>query len=385
MMHIGFLTPEYPHPKVAHAAGLGTSVKNLAEALSKKGVEVTVFVYAQSRSEIFNENGITIYLIPDQNFLIGKWFFYRKFVQQYIQKIINSEKIDLLEVPDWTGVTAFMKFSVPIVVRFHGSDTYFCHIENRKQKLKNRLFETIAVRRAQGYIAPTRYAGEVSSRLFGIKHEKIQTIHHGLNLNQFKNDAPEIVEKNVILYIGTIIRKKGVFELPNIFNNIRIDFPEARLILIGSDASDVYSGKNSTWELLQSMFSKDDLSNVTYLGKLPYEEIKNYIKKANVCVFPTYAETLGMVTIESMAMQKPVVNSSIGWAQELIKDGESGFLVYPNHHDLFANKIKSILADDKLSIEIGKSARLRVEKKFDIEKIVEQNKAYYRSLIINKH
>jgi glycosyltransferase involved in cell wall biosynthesis len=42
------------------------------------------------------------------------------------------------------------------------------------------------------------------------------------------------------------------------------------------------------------------------------------MKQAQVCIFPSFAETLGMVTIESMALQKPVVNTSIGWAPELI-------------------------------------------------------------------
>jgi glycosyltransferase involved in cell wall biosynthesis len=56
------------------------------------------------------------------------------------------------------------------------------------------------------------------------------------------------------------------------------------------------------------------------------------MKQAQVCIFPSFAETLGMVTIESMALQKPVVNTSIGWAPELIIDG-SGFL-HPQNHSI---------------------------------------------------
>ena len=83
---------------------------------------------------------------------------------------------------------------------------------------------------------------------------------------------------------------------------------------------------------MQNKFQDNDLRSVTYLGKIPYHEVQQYIKKAHVCVFPSFAETLGMVTIEAMAMQKPVVNTKIGWAKELIVDGESGFLVYPKNH-----------------------------------------------------
>lgn len=380
-MHIAFLTPEFPHAKIKHSGGLGTSIKNLALALVDKGVKVTVLVYGQPQSEIFEENGIAFHLIANKKYRFAKWLFYRKYIQNYVNSIVKKEKIDLIEAPDWTGVTAFMNFNVPLVIRFHGSDTYFCHIENRKQKFKNRLFETLAVRKAKGFVAPTKYAGVVSAELFGIHKEQVKTIHYGLDLNQFKNDYPYDFEKGLILYIGTIIRKKGVFELPKIFNKVRSQYPEARLVLIGGDSGDVKTGNKSTWELVKQQFQKTDLEYVSYLGKIPYIGVQDYIKKGNVCVFPTYAETLGMVTIESMAMQKAVVNSNIGWANELMEDGKSGFLVHPSNHDLFAEKIITILKDIDFNIAMGNAAKVYVEDRFDINKKVEENINYYQSLI----
>jgi glycosyltransferase involved in cell wall biosynthesis len=114
---------------------------------------------------------------------------------------------------------------------------------------------------------------------------------------------------------------------------------------------------------------------------MPYNEVVNYIRKANVCVFPTFAETLGMVTIESMAMKKAVVNSNIGWSQELIIDGESGYLVHPGEHDLFANRISNLLDNDALCLKIGEQARKRVEAKFDINKLVTENIEFYKKVI----
>lgn len=380
-MHIAFLTPEYPHSKIKHSGGLGTSIKNLVVTLVAKGVKVTVFVYGQAKSEVFEENGIVFHLISDQKYRLGKWFFYRKHLQNYVNSVVKKEKIDVIEAPDWTGVTAFMNFTIPLVIRFHGSDTYFCHIENRKQKFKNRLFETLAVRKAKGFIAPTKYAGDVSAQLFGLHKEQIKTIHYGLDLTQFNNEQPERFEKGLVLYIGTIIRKKGVFDLPEIFNKVRNQFPEAKLVLIGGDSGDVATGNKSTWELVKQQFHEKDLEQVSYLGKIPYAEVQDYIKKANVCVFPTYAETLGMVTIESMAMKKSVVNSNIGWAQELMEDGKSGFLVHPANHEEFAQKIIAILSDTDCNTRMGNEARLYVEAHFDIAKKVAENINYYQHLI----
>lgn len=380
-MHIAFLTPEFPHAKVVHAAGIGTSIKNLATALVKQEVRVTVFVYGQKTQETIFENGITIHLIKNKNYKLLGWFFHRKYIQNYCNRIIKEENIELLEAPDWTGITAFMKFPIPLVIRFHGSDTYFCHLENREQKRKNFWFEKLAVNKAKAFVAPTAFAGDVSKQLFKIKNKEVKTIHYGLELDNFTNHSPEFFEKGIILYVGTLIRKKGVLELPEIFNQVRQKNPEAKLVLIGSDSFDVKTNTSSTWQLMQKQFVNDDLKNVEYIGKISYNEVQKYIKQANVCVFPTFAETLGMVTIESMAMQKAVVNSNIGWAQELIVSEESGFLVHPENHSLYADKIIQLLQNDLLCFQIGKHARTRVENKFDINKLVSENVEYYKKII----
>ena len=379
-MHIAFLTPEYPHKKVTHAAGIGTSIKNLVVTLVKNKIAVTVVVYGQKASEIFEEDGVTIHLLKNQKYPFLGWYWHRKYIQNYLNQLVQKEAIDVIEAPDWTGITAFMRLKVPLVIRFHGSDTYFCHLENRKQKRKNFWFESQAVQRAQAFIAPTDYAGKVSKELFGIQNKKIQTIHYGLVLEEFNNPNPTQFEDGLILYIGTIIRKKGVFELPDILKKVAAQYPDAQLILIGSDSPDIETGKPSTWQLLEQDFKTAEVEKVTYLGKIPYQMVQKYMKQAQVCVFPSFAETLGMVTIEAMALQKPVVNTNIGWAQELLEDGISGFLVDPKHHSYFSNRIITLLKDTNLCLTMGKNARQRVDAVFDIEKIVHQNIVFYQSL-----
>jgi len=380
-MHIAFLTPEYSHPSIAKSAGIGTSIKNLASSLYNSGNDISIFIYNQPIQEIINDNGIKIHRIRRKKYKFFGWYFYRKHIEQYCNQIIKQENIEVIEAADWTGITAFMHFKIPLVIRFHGSDTYFCHLENRKQKLKNFWFEKLAINKAQVFIAPTTFAGEVSKRLFKIKGKEIQTIHNGIDLKEFENKEPEKFRKNTILYIGTLIRKKGVLELPEIFSKVRKVFPETKLILIGSDSFDIKTNSKSTWELMKNLFTKDDLSTVEYLGKIPYNEIQEHIKKANVCVFPTYAETLGMVTIEAMAMQKAIVNSNIGWSEELITDEESGYLVHPSNHDLYAERIMQLFENDYLVLQLGKKARERAEEKFNINKLAIENINFYQNII----
>ncbi|XCF07753.1 glycosyltransferase family 4 protein [Tamlana crocina] len=380
-MKIGFITSEYPHPKVSHAAGIATSIKNLVEALVEIGAKVTVFVYQQDSDDVIEEEGVKIYLIKKKRYKFCTWYFYRKHIQNYVNKIVSKENINILEAADWTGITAFMKFNVPLVIRFHGSDAYFCKLDGRQQKFKNFMFEKLALKGASAYIAPTTYAGEETRKIFGLDAKKIKTIHYGLQLQNFENESPETYDRNTILYIGTIIRKKGVLELAEIFNKVVAQNPVAKLVLIGSDAPDIKTGAPSTYKLMERLLSPEAKQRVDYLGKIPYSEVKTHIKNAHVCTFPSFAETLGMVTIESMALQKTVVNTSIGWAQELIDDGVDGFLVHPSKIDSFSARVLQLLNNEDLCRNFGKAARLKVEERFDIKEIAEINIEYYNSIL----
>lgn len=380
-MRVGFITSEYPHPEVNKAAGIATSLKNLVNELSNKEIEITVFVYGQNSDKVLQESNVELHLIKSRRYKMFTWYFYRKYIQDYVNKIVNKKQIAILEAPDWTGITAFMKFKVPLVIRFHGSDAYFCKLDDRKQKLKNFIFEKLALKKANAYIAPTAFAGEETRKIFGLRKDKIKTIHYGLKLDQFNNAFPGEYDRYTILYIGTVIRKKGVLELAEIFNKVVAAKPESKLFMIGSDAPDIKTGNTSTYSLMKALFSDKAKENSHYYGKVPYNEVQDHIKKAHVCVFPSFAETLGMVTIESMALQKPVVNTSIGWAQELIDDGVSGYLVHPKQVDEYANRILELFDDEALCLTLGKAARIRVETLFDIEKNAAINIDYYKEVL----
>jgi len=183
-----------------------------------------------------------------------------------------------------------------------------------------------------------------------------------------------------LLYFGTLIRKKGLLELPLIFNQVVEHHPEAQLLLVGRDASDIVSGQSSTWEMMQELFSPKALANVTYLGGVAYGDIKKHIEQATICVFPTYAEALPVSWLEAMAMQKTLVASNIGWATEIIEEGVDGFLVNPKDHEAYANKIVQLLIDPELQKQFGIAARKKVEQKFSMEVVAKKSLVFYESL-----
>jgi len=378
-MHIAFLTPEYPHEKISHSGGMGTSIRNLVNALIENGHKVTVFVYGQQTNLIFKENEVCFHLIAQKQYKLGGFYFYRKYIEGYINK--HSTGIDLIEAPDWTGITAFMNLKIPLVIRFHGSDTYFCYIEKRQQKKKNKFFEQNAVSKAVAYIAPTHFAGKTSMSLFNQSIEKLKIIPYGLDLSQFDNTDISNYKPFTILNIGTIIRKKGVFQLVQVFEKVLKEYPQAQLTFIGGDSNDLETGEHSTWEIIKKRTSQNVLESINYLGKVPYSQVQESIKEAHVCVFPSLAETLGMVTIESMAMGKAVVNTDIGWAKDLIENGVDGYMHHPDDIDSYVETICKLF-DEKAEVKrIGSNAVQKIQHKFDIKKNAVENVMYYQSIL----
>lgn len=379
LSHIGYILSHYPHRAFGHDGGLGTSVYNLVQCL-KVNYKISVFVYGQQKYFEVQEDNVNMYSLNYSSKILG-FYRTRKKINDFVEHKIIEDGIQIIEVPDWTGISAFMKFKVPIVMRLHGSDAYFCSLENRKQKLKNRFFEKTAIKNADALIAPSNFALKQTLKIFNLKKTpRSKVIHYGLNLKSLKNDTSDSFNLYSILYLGTLIKKKGVFELPGIYAKVIEKFPDAKLKLIGGDAPDIETSGSSTWNILSKKFGKN-VHGVTYLGKVPYHQIQEEIKSAHVCVFPSYAETLGMVTIESMALQKAVINTNIGWSQEIIDHGIDGLMAYPSNHEDFANAILQIFDDDKLRKRLQSGARLKVEDKFDIEKKAIENIEFYKEII----
>jgi len=378
-MKIAFLTPEYAHPKTGSYGGIGTSIKNLAKGLSLQNCIVHILVYGQNEEGIFEDNGIVIHQIKNIKFKGLSWYLTRKKIQNYINQLVENKEIDMVEAPDWTGITSFIKTKCPMVIKLHGSDTYFCHLEQRPVKCINKYHEKRALKNANGFISVSQFTANVTNDVFGL-NKKFTVIPNGIDATTFTSDG-NTAEKNTILYFGSIIRKKGLLELPLIFSEIIQKNPNTKLILIGKDVPDISTGNSSTWAMMQKLFTDNALKNVTYLGSIPHQEIQYYIQQAAICVFPSFAEAFPVSWLEAMALKKAIVASNIGWSKEVIDAGENGFLIYPKNHQEFAEKIVELIENSKLQKEFRKKSRNKVLEKFSQESVAYQNLKYYKSII----
>lgn len=430
-MKLAFLTPEYPHPKTGSSGGIGTSIKNLAQGLLVEGCRVRVLVYGQKEDGVFEDNGITIQQIKNVKIKGLSWYLTRKKIEKIINQGCENHEIDLVEAPDWTGITSFIQpKKCPVVIRLNGSDTYFCYLDQRPVKWFNKFHERRALQKANGLISVSQFTADLTNEVFGLQKE-FTIIPNSIDVDFFNDNDNDNFNDNFndnsndnsndksndnklnndkvqssistptamslrktkqsfgegrgedILYFGSLIRKKGLLELPFIFNEVIQKNPQAQLILIGKDVSDVITGNPSTWAMMQSLFTPDALQKVRYLGSVPYQEIKNHIKAASLCVFPTFAEALPVSWIEAMALQKPIVASDIGWAKEVIEEGIEGFLVHPKNHKKYAERILELLENEKMQEDFGLAARKKVVEKFSMKVVAQKSLQFYGS-IINK-
>ncbi len=379
-MKIAFLTPEYPSDKTGNSGGIGTSIKNLAQSLTALGHKVNILVYGQNADAVFNIGDITITQIKNVKLKGLSWYFTRKKIQSIINDLHDRKELDIVEAPDWTGITSFVKpKKCPIVIKLHGSDTYFCNLDQRPVKWINRFHEKRALKNANGHISVSQYTANKTNELFGL-NIPFSVIPNGINCSDFK---PSKFDSNslTILYFGTLIRKKGLLELPHIFNKINEKLPNAKLLLVGKDANDIQTGNSSTWELMKEIFTEAALKQVDYKGIVPYEFVRAQIDQAKVCVFPTFAEALPVSWLEAMAMEKAVVASNIGWGPEVIKNNHDGILVFPKDHQMYAEAVLELLENNILNATFGQNARIKVQQNFSNDLIAKKNAAFYQSII----
>jgi glycosyltransferase involved in cell wall biosynthesis len=152
------------------------------------------------------------------------------------------------------------------------------------------------------------------------------------------------------------------------------------LLLIGKDSKDVFE-KVSTLQLLYELLTPEAKSKVKHYSEVPYVAIQQYIAQAHVVVLPSFAEAFPMTWLETLALEKPLVSSNIGWAKELMIDGITGFTINPKDHKTFAIKLLELLNDKAKCSSFGKAGRKHISQNFSIDIITQQNIEFYKTLI----
>ena len=374
-MHCAFLTTEYPPLRTG---GIGTSIQSLAHALVELGHRVSVIGWgAEAR---FEDRGVEVNLLGETSIPRMGWLLNRRRAAKEIRRLVSEDGLEIVEAPDWCGPSAGLRTLCPIVVRCNGSDAYFARLEGRRSRPSVRKAESMALRTAHSIAAVSTFTAEETRKIFSLSGP-IEILPNGVSTAAFSQVAEIVPEEPTLLYLGTLVRKKGVLDLPAILRQVRTRIPQARLVLAGSDAPDRRTGRKSTRALIEESLDIADRDAVEFLGAVPNAEVPALLAGASACLFPSYAEAFPVAWLEAMAAARPIVAYDIGWAQEVLSPEREGALVPPGDTSAFGGAAAALLASPDRARATGRAARQRVESNFTAELNARRTAAWYGRLL----
>jgi glycosyltransferase involved in cell wall biosynthesis len=217
-----------------------------------------------------------------------------------------------------------------------------------------------------------------------VKHRnRISVVYNGCDVDTFVySDVDRIsirrkigisTNDKVIIFVGRILRSKGVYELINAFKALTDSYADLHLILIGN-------GPESA--TINAMAFSNGLRNKVHMtGSMPHSEISHWLSAADIFVLPSHNEGLPNVVLEAMACSLPVIATRVGGIPEAIEDGQSGVLIREKDPDSLIQAIHHLLSDEDLARKMGINGRRAVEQKFSWQKNAEEMLRIYREVI----
>lgn len=184
----------------------------------------------------------------------------------------------------------------------------------------------------------------------------------GVNLNEFFY-VPPLIEDNVsFLFVGRLLRDKGIFEFLEAAEKVKLKYPKAYFSVIGG-----IDDKNPTAISESLLKNYIDKGIINYFGHV--QDVPTYISKANVFVLPSYREGIPKSTQEALAMGKPVITTDVPGCRETVISGINGFLVPIFSSDALSDKMIYFIKNKNEIIRMGKESRKLAETRFDVIKI----------------
>lgn len=167
-----------------------------------------------------------------------------------------------------------------------------------------------------------------------------------------------------ILFLGMLIKRKGVNDLLNAFNSLDPNLAEEKNInlLIAGDGPE----KNT---LINCMEESVLQQRVHFLGWVDKEGKEELLKKASLFVLPSYNEGLPVAILEAMNYSLPIVSTNVGSIDEAVVENVNGYLINPGDIELLASSIKDIVTNEEKWFQFSQSSRNLCISKFD-EKVM---------------
>jgi glycosyltransferase involved in cell wall biosynthesis len=412
-LRIGFFVWEYPPALVG---GLGTYAEYVTHEFVDIGHDVSVFTLNRGdlktreilkgvevhRPLIADASNIFPFFVVDD---LKKWgtniklfndiFIYNilsatKFLNGLIKK--EGYNFDIVCVHDWLSSVAglVIKNETKIPVAFHAHSTEWgrsggqgsevvTHIENAMAQSSNR-------------IVTVSYAMQEDLIRHGWPASKISVVWNGVDPDRYdphkpkKEDVEKIREKygvpgdwNMLLFVGRLAWVKSVRNLLQAMPIVLREYPNTKLVILGKGEE-----QRDIEETADRLGIRDKI--VYRFDFVKEDERILHYAAADACVFPSIYEPFGIVSLEAMAMEKPVIVGArgvVGFREQVLSTGVDQNGVHINGEDPsdIAWGIKEVLRNPDKARNWGENGRKRVLEYFTWRKVAEETLRIYESLL----
>lgn len=313
---------------------------------------------------------------------------------------------DVVHVHTWYthfgGILAKLNYSIPLVVTTHSLEPL--RPWKREQLAGGYDFscwvERTAIEMADAVIAVSREARRDILRFFNVKPSRVHVIHNGIDAGEYRPTRdPDTIRRlgidpgrPYLLFVGRITRQKGIIHLVN-----ALKFMDKDLQVV------LCAGAPDTPEIAKEMRSRVDAIKKIRDGVIWIQEMVDTPTKialyshATVFCCPSIYEPFGIINLEAMACEVPVVASAVGGIKEVVVEGETGSLVplragsvkkgsfelrSPETFEKgLAGKVNALMKNDALRKRMGKAGRRRAVENFSWGAIAKKTAALYESLL----
>ncbi|CAB1128900.1 putative Lipopolysaccharide N-acetylglucosaminyltransferase [Candidatus Hydrogenisulfobacillus filiaventi] len=222
----------------------------------------------------------------------------------------------------------------------------------------------------------------------GYPAARLHVVHHGLAPAWLEEPPrppvyPDLAGRPVIFHPARMSLAKGSREVVLAFREVLAEVPDAVLVLAGVDRT-VDWGNLQRHEIaaMRELIAASDLEPAIRFRTFAWPEIMAMYDQAALVVYPSqYPEPFGIVVIEAMARQRPVVVTRLGAFPEIVEDGRSGLMVAPGSVAELAAAMRRVLARPEEAARLGREARARVQAAFTLEGMVTATEAVYQTAL----
>jgi len=347
--------------------GLELSTIRLAEEFNNRKAKTLLVVPPDTplSREAAKENILAEYLQPTLKYgdLLAAWKLARILTSHQIELVVVMQSKDI-------NVIAAAKLFVPSVKL-----VFYQQMQSSIDKRD--VFHTWMYSKLALWISLTRRMKQDVIEHTKVPEQRIQVVPLGRDTNVFnpslynRRAARRLyglpLDKRIVGVIGRLDPKKGQTEFLRSLPIVLENHPDVFYVILGEETRGEEGFARTLVNLSYELGVQD------HVRFLPFtENVPQFMAAIDVFVMPSYSETFGLVLIEAMAMQKPVIATSAGGVPEIVEDGKDGLLVPPRDEKALAEAIDLLLRDSSLRKALSARARLEALSRFDTNRCVDQ-------------